>query len=289
MIQTFSKLNRVFALAGTLFLFSGCAGRVKPWKLQDVYAVDVQILNTRQWSKTVNRDLKELDRIMREELRYYLDNDFRIYEKLEPKYALMESSIFTMDSVTKELMKIVKRLKRSKSAGLDSIYPKTKLTYRTSIREKSVEIQKAQRKYSKSKEGLNKGFKKVKKQIIYMDEITIPLKKTIYNLRYKRDLLQPHLDYFNKVLNESLFEHPGTDYSKNITMIAKKLEEYRIELNNYEEFLANINIVARKEAGANVVLKSRKHQPMDYEIRYEDGKDNYLAILQEIRKLTESI
>ena len=72
-------------------------------------------------------------------------------------------------------------------------------------------------------------------------------------------------------------------------MIAKKLEAYRIELDNYEEFLTNINIVARKEAGANVILKSRKHEPMDYEIRYEEGKDNYLAILQEIRKFTESI
>ena len=289
MIQILSKFNRVFALAGTLFLISGCAGSVKPWKLQDVYTVDVQILNTGQWLKAVNRDLKELDRIMKKELRYYLDNDFRIYEKLEPSYTLMQTSIVTMDSVTKELIKIVKRLKRSKSAGLDSIYPKTEMTYRKSIREKSVEIQKAQRKYSKSKEGLNKGFKKVKKQIIYLDEISIPLKKIIYDLRYKRDLLQPHLDYFNKVLNESLFEHPGTEYSKNITMIAKKLEEYRIELDNYEEFLSNINLVARKEAGANVILKSRKHQPMDYEIRYEEGKDKYLAILQEIRKLTESI
>jgi len=289
LIQTFSKFNRVFALVGALFLFSGCAGRIKAWKLQDVYALDVRILNARQWSKTANRDLKELDGIMRSELRYYLDNDFRIYEKLEPKYSLMETSISSVDSVTKELIKIVKRLKRSKSADLDSVYPKTKMTYRTSIQEKSVEIQKAQRKYTKSKKDLNKGFKKVKKQIIYLDEITNPLKKTIYGLRYKRDLLQPHLDYFNKVLNESLFEYPGTDYSKNITMIAQKLEEYKIELDNYEEFLININIVAQKEAGANVVLKSKKHEPMDYEIRYEDGKDNYLAILQEIRKLTESI
>ena len=274
---------------GALFLFSGCAGRIKAWKLQDVYALDVRILNTRQWSKTANRDLKELDGIMRSELRYYLDNDFRIYEKLEPKYTLMETSILSVDSVTKELIKIVKRLKRSKSADLDSVYPKTKMAYRTSIQEKSVEIQKAQRKYSKSKKDLNKGFKKVKKQIIYLEEITDPLKKTIYGLRYKRDLLQPHLDYFNKVLNESLFEYPGTDYSKKITIIAQKLEEYRIELDNYEEFLININIVAQKEAGANVVLKSKKHEPMDYEIRYKDGKDNYLAILQEIRKLTESI
>jgi hypothetical protein len=67
------------------------------------------------------------------------------------------------------------------------------------------------------------------------------------------------------------------------------MEEYRIELDNYEEFLTNINIVARKEAGANVILKSRKPEPMDYEIRYDEGKDNYLAVLQEIRKLTESI
>ena len=289
MIQTFSKFNRVFALVGALFLFSGCAGRIKAWKLQDVYALDVRILNTRQWSKTANRDLKELDGIMRSELRYYLDNDFRIYEKLEPKYTLMKTSISSVDSVTKELIKIAKRLKRSKSDDLDSVYPKTKMAYRTSIQEKSVEIQKAQRKYTKSKKDLNKGFKKVKKQIIYLDEITNPLKNTIYGLRYKRDLLQPHLDYFNKVLNESLFEYPGTDYSKNITMIAQKLEEYKIELDNYEEFLININIVAQKEAGANVVLKSKKHEPMDYEIRYEDGKDNYLAILQEIRKLTESI
>ena len=289
MIQILSRFNRVFAIAGTLFLFSGCAGRVKPWKLQDVYTVDVRIMDTRQWSKTVNRDLKELDQIMKRELRYYLDNDFRIYEKLEPKYTMMETSIFTVDSVTKELIKIIKKLKRSKSADLDSIYPKTKLAYRTSIREKSVEIQKAQRKYSKGKEGLNKGFKKVKKQIIYLDEISIPLKKTIYGLRYKRELLQPHLDYFNKVLNESLFEHPGTDYSNNIVMIAKKLEEYRIELNDFEKFVANIDILARKEAGANVIIKAKKYEPMDYVIRYEEGKDNYLAILKEMRKYIESI
>jgi len=289
LIQIFSKLNRVFVLAGTLFLFSGCASRVTAWKLQDVYTLDVRILNTREWSKTVNRDLKELDQIMKDELHYYLENDFRIYEKLDSKYTLIENSIFTVDSVTKELFKIVKRFKRSKSDGLDSVNPKTKMPYRTSIREKSVEIQKAQYQYNKSKEGLNKEFKRVKKQIIYLDEITIPLKKTIYNLRYKRGLLQSNLDYFNKILNESLFEHPGADYSKNIMMVAQKLEEYRIELDNYENFLANIDIVARKEAGANVILRLRKHEPMNYEIRYVDGKDNYLEILKEIRELTESI
>ena len=289
MIQTFSKFNRVFAIAGTLFLISGCAGRVKPWKLQDVYTVDVQILNTRQWSKTIGHDMDDLEPIMKKEIRHYLDTDLRIYKRLEPNYAQMKSSISTVDSLTKELIKTVRRMKRSKSAGLDSFNSKTDMTYRKMIKKLSVKIQKAQKEYYEGKEELNKGFRKVKKQIIYIEEQSVPLKKKLYAIRYKRDLVQPHIDYFNKVLNESLFQDPESAYSKNITEIAKTLEKYRIELDQYEEFLSKINVAARKEAGAFVILTSKKDGPMKYETKYEEGLENYLEILNEIRKLTESI
>ena len=289
MIQTFSKFNRVFAIAGTLFLISGCAGRVKPWKLQDVYTVDVQILNTRQWSKTIGHDMDDLEPIMKKEIRHYLDTDLRIYKRLEPNYAQMKSSISTVDSLTKELIKTVRRMKRSKSAGLDSFNSKTDMTYRKMIKKLSVKIQKAQKEYYEGKEELNKGFRKVKKQIIYIEEQSVPLKKKLYAIRYKRDLVQPHIDYFNKVLNESLFQDPKSAYSKNITEIAKTLEKYRIELDQYEEFLSKINVAARKEAGAFVILTSKKDGPMKYETKYEEGLENYLEILNEIRKLTESI
>ena len=289
MIQTFSKFNRVFAIAGTLFLISGCAGRVKPWKLQDVYTVDVQILNTRQWSKTIGHDMDDLEPIMKKEIRHYLDTDLRIYKRLEPNYAQMKSSISTVDSLTKELIKTVRRIKRSKSAGLDSFNSKTDMTYRKMIKKLSVKIQKAQKEYYEGKEELNKGFRKVKKQIIYIEEQSVPLKKKLYAIRYKRDLVQPHIDYFNKVLNESLFQDLESAYSKNITEIAKTLEKYRIELDQYEEFLSKINVAARKEAGAFVILTSKKDGPMKYETKYEEGLENYLEILNEIRKLTESI
>ena len=289
MIQTFSKFNRVFAIAGTLFLISGCAGRVKRWKLQDVYTVDVQILNTRQWSKTIGHDMDDLEPIMKKEIRHYLDTDLRIYKRLEPNYAQMKSSISTVDSLTKELIKMVRRMKRPKSAGLDSFNSKTDMTYRKMIKKLSVKIQKAQKEYYEGKEELNKGFRKVKKQIIYIEEQSVPLKKKLYAIRYKRDLVQPHIDYFNKVLNESLFQDPESAYSKNITEIAKTLEKYRIELDQYEEFLSKINVAARKEAGAFVILTSKKDGPMKYETKYEEGLENYLEILNEIRKLTESI
>ena len=289
MIQPLLKFNRVFALAGTLFLFSGCAGRIKPWDLQDVYTVDVQILNTRQWSKTIGHDMDDLEPIMKKEIRHYLDTDLRIYKRLEPNYAKMKSSISTVDSLTKVLIKTVRKMKRSKSAGLDSFNSKTDMTYRKMIKKLSVKIQKAQKEYYERKEKLNKGFRKVKKQIIYIEEQSVPLKKKLYAIRYKRDLVQPHIDYFNKVLNESLFQDPESAYSKNITEIAKTLEKYRIELDQYEEFLSKINVAARKEAGAFVILTSKKDGPMKYETKYEEGLENYLEILNEIRKLTESI
>ena len=37
------------------------------------------------------------------------------------------------------------------------------------------------------------------------------------------------------------------------------------------------------------MLTSRKGKPMDYIIRYEDGLDEYYIILDDIRKISESL
>ena len=78
MTRNFTNLIRVFALAGALFLFVDCAGRIKPWKFHDVYSLDVKVLDTKEWSAKVNRDMIDLDKIMRRQLKYYIDKDLRI-------------------------------------------------------------------------------------------------------------------------------------------------------------------------------------------------------------------
>ena len=123
-------------------LFWDCAGRIKPWKFRDTYALDVRILNTQQWSKTISLDLIELHKIMVNELRFNLDNDLRIYERLELNYNLLQSSITDADSLSQELIHIVQSMKELSSAGLDSIANDTSVTYRKIIRSKSNEIQK---------------------------------------------------------------------------------------------------------------------------------------------------
>ena len=282
-------LTRVFTIVGTLFFFADCAGRIKPWSLHDVYSVDVQILNIRQWSKTETRNMDDLQPIMKKELRYYLDNDLRIYERLDPSYTGMNNAILEVDSLTRELVKLVRKMKKTDTIDLETIPSDTNVTYQKMLRSLSISIQKSQRQYTKEREKLEKGFKKVKKMIIYVDEEAIPLKKHLYTIRYKRELLDPHIDYFNKVLNESLFQDPKSSYSLYVQELSLQLEEYRINLDKYEQFLSNIDRVARKEAGANVILVGRKDKPMKYISRFTEGKENYLEILKEIRTITESI
>ena len=231
----------------------------------------------------------DLDKIMVNELRYYLDNDLRIYERLELSYNLLQSSITDADSLTQELIHIVQSMKELSSAGLDSIANDTSGTYRKIIRSKSKEIQKVQREYYKSREALNKGFRKVRKKLVFVEEESAPLKETLYKIKYRRDALQPHIKHFNSVLNQALFENPESLYSKRITELSKKFESYRVTMDEYEEFIYNINDIAREEAGGYVMLTSRKGKPMDYIIRYEEGLDEYYIILDDIRKISESL
>ena len=89
MRSTISYSYRVIFLTVALFLFWDCSGRLKPWNLRDIHALDVQLLNTNTWSKSVSENMADLDIIMKKELRYYLDNDLRIYENSTlPRYEL---------------------------------------------------------------------------------------------------------------------------------------------------------------------------------------------------------
>jgi hypothetical protein len=276
-------------LAGALFLFSGCAGIIQPWKFMDVYSIDAQILNTRQWSKAAAKDMKDLSPIMKKELKHYLNMDLRIYERLNPNYSLMNSSLKDVDSLTKNLIKSVRKMKRKRNVELDSISTNSEISYRNLFRAKSVGIQKAQRNYEIGKIGIEKGFKKVRKNIIFVEDQTSPWKHKVYTLKIKRTHLEPHIEYFNKILNQSLFTDPASAYSKRVQDYSRILEGFRVELNNYEEFLSMVNVIGRKEVGGHVYLRSFDQEPMEYEQKYQKGMERYFFILKEIRMITESI
>ena len=280
---------RVFALAGALFLFIDCAGRIKPWKFQDIYSLDVRVLDTKEWSAKVKRDMKDLDSIMRKELKYYIDKDLRIYERLEPNYEKMKISVSEIDSISNDVFSLYDKLKNTPRDSLDSVYRDTTVSYRKIIESQSRGIQKAQREYLKSLDKLKKGFKKDRKRLVFIEDEYMPLRETLYDIKYKRDALQPDIERFNQKLNKALFDNDRSQYSREIIRLSKRLESYRVKMDKFEDFLSNIGKVAHDESGGHVILTSSKIKPMKYIIRYNKGLEEYLEILSDIQKISESI
>ena len=280
---------RVFALAGALFLFIDCAGRIKPWKFQDIYSLDVRVLDTKEWSAKVKRDMKDLDNIMRKELKYYIDKDLRIYERLEPNYEKMKISVSEIDSISNDVFSLYDKLKNTPRDSLDSVYRDTTVSYRKIIESQSRGIQKAQREYLKSLDKLKKGFKKDRKRLVFIEDEYMPLRETLYDIKYKRDALQPDIERFNQKLNKALFDNDRSQHSREIIRLSKRLESYRVKMDKFEDFLLNIGKVAHDESGGHVILTSSKIKPMKYIIRYNNGLEEYLEILSDIQKISESI
>ena len=280
---------RVFALAGALFLFIDCAGRIKPWKFKDIYSLDVRVLDTKEWSAKVKRDMKDLDSIMRKELKYYIDKDLRIYERLEPNYEKMKISVSEIDSISNDVFSLYDKLKNTPRDSLDSVYRDTTVSYRKIIESQSRGIQKAQREYLKSLDKLKKGFKKDRKRLVFIEDEYMPLRETLYDIKYKRDVLQPDIERFNQKLNKALFDNDRSQYSREIIRLSKRLESYRVKMDKFEDFLLNIGKVAHDESGGHVILTSSKIKPMKYIIRYNKGLEEYLGILSDIQKISESI
>ncbi len=280
---------RVLITVGALFLFLECAGRVKPWKFNDTHALDVRILGTEQWLLKTKRYMNDLDRIMKKQLRYYLDKDLRIYDRIEPNYEIMKTSVSSIDSILSSIVFIYDDLRNTDQDSLESIPVDTSVSYRKIIETNSQKILESQELYLKAMEKLKKGFKKDQKYLFIIEESYKDFPNTLYDLRFKRQKLNPILGRLNTKLNRAIFNDDGYTDSKSIIGLSKKIEDYKTRMDTYEKFLSDIDKIAVKEAGGYIVLSSSKKKNFKYIIKYKEGLEEYLDILHQIRKMGESI
>ena len=290
MLHIYLKQIRVLVVIGTLFFFVDCAGRVKSWKFYDSQSLEVRVLNTRDWLDSVKEVKKDLDIIMSKEIRYYLDRDMRIYDRIEPNYEAMEVSINTIDSVLLRITSVHNLMKNTPGDSLKSVPKDSSLSYSAMIKSSSKDIALAIKAYNKGLKKLKRGFRKDRKKLVFIKDEYQQFKNTLYEIKYKRDLLQSDLSDFYKKLNEALFKNNGTIYSKRVIKTSKQLERLKSRLDSFEQFLVDINKVAKEEVGALVILKSAADKrPFKFVTRFEKGLRQYQDSLEEMRNILENI
>ena len=90
-------------------MFINCLGTRKSLKFDDVYSLDVRIFETEEWLRLRKKELTDLDKIVQPQLKYYLKNDFQVYEKLNPHYEMIPNYIDQADSLIIEISKLLER------------------------------------------------------------------------------------------------------------------------------------------------------------------------------------
>ncbi len=273
----------------TLFLFSGCSGvKSKPTLLKDIYSVDTIILENREWKKFTKREHKDLEKIMKSELNFYMDEDFEIYELLDNSYTKLKYSFDSIDSLTKEMIKVVKEMKKSKTTDLDQFSLKGEVTYRTMLKKESDSIKKNRMKYDKNRKDLKVLFTKIDKNLIFINEEVEPMKNVLPNLKFKRNEIKKDMEKYLELINEIIFKDQEFEDSKYVIKSSKKIEKWINQLDSFEKFLQNISTIARKESGGFVLLRKGDLKPMKYVKRYNKGIENYYLNIEKIHNLIKS-
>jgi len=285
LIKSNFHIYRVFASVGTLFLFLACANKPTGWSVQDNHSVLLKNHNINSWIETSQKDLADLKPIMSSQIGFYIKQDLRMVERIEPPYESMidirESIIEihnSFDSLYQSMLKA--------SLSVDSLYETTGKAYKKSFISLNKKLQKKINEYGKSKKKLIKGFKKDRKGLLFVADYVKPWENDLYDLQLKREGLNPDIKRFNLILNEIIFSTDRSSYGKRVKNISKKIEKVEGELNKYESFLNKVEKLALKETGSRVVLD---YGELKVEIFYRDGKDKYLSQLQQIRNWIESI
>ena len=284
MILKQKLLLRVFAIAGTLFLFSDCAGKVKSWKIVDRHSLDVKILETNEWINKRNDESPHLNKIIRKELKYFIDKDMRIYDRINPSYEVFKKSIDKVDSLLNTLQDIVSKQPLTSSELVDISVKDKKSNIKSIIKLKSLEIARAKKRYYKSLKNINKGLKKDNKKLIFIDDEVSDYKITLFKIRYKRSQLNQEFERFNKKANMAFFNEQGSFYSKQIRKTSKELEQLNKKLDDFEYFLVNITNIVREEVGSTAYILNKSDKNKKYKIKYEKGLKQYLMNLEEMTR-----
>ena len=273
-------------IGGTLFFQSNYAENYSNIKFIDEYSLSIRILEIKDWQLKINREINDLDKIMKKEFDFYMNDNVRIYKKLKSNYNKMNNSFTMIDSITQIFLPLYNDFNESVSDSLESIPNDTTVSYKRLFKSYFKEYRKYQKKYYRSLRKLKKAFKKDKKKLVFIADFYDSYRNIYFDLKFKRENLNPNIDIFYRKLNQAVFHDGGSSDSKKIKYISVKLEQYISELDKYEKFLLNIDKVSYKEKNSHVVLLAKKESMM-FMNRFEKGTKEYLKSLKAIRKMID--
>ena len=252
-------------------------------EFEDIYAMESQVRNHREWVQGKAKELKVTKKILRPLLNKSRRNDFQFYEFVDANLDIMAAAHKNILSNAKTEKKLITRVQKSKRLDIESKITGKEKTFRQQFISLDDAIIERKLSYEESLSKIEKALEKRDMELVFIRKQKGDWFFISQELLDRRMELQPKIeDLTSEVVNAVA---DGGNYIETIGIRLNKVEKLNRRLDKLDKFFLFIDKIAEKEKGGRVFIRKDPKKKEGYELRFEKSVEAYETHLEDLKML----
>jgi hypothetical protein len=249
----------------------------------DIYAMESQVRNHREWVQDKAKELKATKKTLRLLLNESLQSDFKFYEFVDANLKTMAAAHKNILSNAKTEKKLIISVQKSRQLEIESKIPGKEKTFRQQFITLDNAINERKLSYEESLSKIEKALEKRDMELVFITKQKDDWFFISQGLFDRRTKLQPKInDLTSEVVNAVV---DSGNYIELIGIRLNKVERLNRRLDQLDKFFVVIDKIAEKEKGGRVYLRDNPEKKEEYELRFDKSVEAYETHLQDLTML----
>ena len=252
-------------------------------EFEDIYAMESQVRNHREWVQDKAKELKVTKKILRPLLIKSRQNDFQFYEFVDANLDILAAAHKNILSNAKTEKKLIIRVQKSKRLDIESIIPGKEKTFRQQFITLDNAIVERKLSYEESLSKIEKALEKRDMELVFIRKQKGDWFFISQELLDRRMELQQKIEYLTSEVVNAVAD--GGNYIETIGIRLNKVEKLNRRLDKLDKFFLFIDKIAEKEKGGRVFIRKDPKKKEGYELRFEKSVEAYETHLEDLKML----
>ena len=249
----------------------------------DIYAMESQVRNHREWVQDKAKELKVTKKILRPLLNKSRQDDFQFYEYVDANLDIMAAAYKNILSNAKTEKKLIIRVQKSKRLDIESIIPGKEKTFRQQFITLDNGIIERKLSYEESILKIEKALRKRDMELVFITKQKDDWFFISQGLFDRRMELQPKINNLTSEVVNAVAD--SGNYIEIIGIRLNKVERLNRKLDQLDKFFVVIDKIAVKEKGGRVFIRKDPEKKEGYELRFEKSVEAYETHLEDLNML----
>jgi hypothetical protein len=249
----------------------------------DIYAMESQVRNHREWVQDKAKELKVTKKILRPLLNKSRQDDFQFYEYVDANLDIMAAAHKNILSNAKTEKKLIIRVQKSRRLEIESKIPGKEKTFRQQFITLDNAIIERKLSYEESILKIEKALEKRDMELVFITKQKEDWFFISQGLFDRRTELQPKIKHLTSEVVNAVAD--SGNYIEIIGIRLNKVERLNRKLDQLDKFFVVIDKIAEKEKGGRVYLRNNPEKKEEYELRFDKSVEAYETHLEDLTML----